>query len=64
MCKGELVYECAHFIGKSCNTLRVAEPHLEQRLVPDGHQACHRLSQLARACMRALHALAPLLDQA
>ena len=62
--KRELVYECAHCIGKTCNTLRVAEPHLEQRVVPDRDQACHRLSQLARTCMRALQALAPLLDQA
>ena len=60
----ELVDEHLHLVCKRCNTLRVAEPHLEQRVVPDRDQPRHRLSQLARARVRALQALARLLDQA
>ena len=59
----ELVDQRAHFIGKSGDTLRVAEPHFEQRVVPDGHQPSHRLCQLMRARVRLLQASAPLLHQ-
>ena len=60
----ELVDEHLHLLRKRRNSLRVAEPNLEQRVVPDRGHPRHRLSQLARARVCALQALARLLDQA
>ena len=53
-----------HLIGKCRDTLGVAQPHLQERVEPDGDHPRYRLSQLRCARVRLLHACARLLDQA
>ena len=47
-----LVHECAHFIRDHGHAVHVPETDLQQSLVPDGHQECHRLPELAGSLVR------------
>jgi hypothetical protein len=60
----EFIHESPHLVGKRCNTFRIAEPHLEQRAVPDCGERRHGPSTIAGARICTLHDSARIFDQA
>jgi len=60
----EFIDQSAHLVGKSGHPLRVAEPHFDERAVPDCAEARHRPSAIPSARMRALQDSARLLNEA